>query len=111
MHRELHLVSIDPELIVGAAGLLVYNAKNRKIGLYIAADDKGLGVKGTTIQGFDEKKSLQKTLRKPADQLGTLRDATRKRAGIIINKNIRAKAGKMNGRLNGHIVLMKVWKK
>lgn len=108
--RELRLVSIDPELIVGASGLLVYNTKNRKVGLYIAADDKGLGVKGTTIQGFKEKKSIQKTLRKPSDQLGTMRDATLKRIKIVLDKNIRAKAGVMNGRIGSHIVLMKVWK-
>lgn len=109
--RELRLISIDPESIVGAKGLLVYHTKNRKVGLYVAADDAGLGVKGTTIQGFDEKKSFQKTLRKPGEQLSTLRDATFKRTGIVLNKNIKAKAGTMNGRLNDHIVLLKVWKK
>ncbi len=108
--RELRLVSVDPVSILGAKGLLVFNTKNRKVGLYIASDE-GLEVKGTTIQGFDEEKSRQKTLRKPGELLDSFRDATFKRASIILDKNIRAKAGKMNGRLNNHIIIMKVWKK
>ena len=72
------LASILPTEIVGANELWVFNAKTRKIGKYVASnidpkgfarEGTGLSVKGTTIIGYDEKNSIQKTLRKPEDQL------------------------------------------
>ena len=109
-HSELQLVSIDPSAIIGTKGLLVYNTKNRKIGLYFAENDEGLQVRGTTIRGYDAEKSYQKTLRKPEQQVNSFRDATLKRCSIVLKDNIVAKTTKMNGRLNEHIVIMKAWK-
>ena len=109
-HSELQLVSIDPSAIIGTKGLLVYNTKARKIGLYFAESDEGLQVRGTTIRGYDEEKSYQKTLRNPEQQVNSFRDATLKRCSIILSDNIVAKTTKMNGRLNEHIVIMKAWK-
>ena len=68
--KELKLVSINPVDIVGAAELWVYNTKTRKLGKYVPGTYKdGISVKGTTILDFDETKSVQKTLRKPEQQL------------------------------------------
>ena len=67
--EPLKLVSVNPADIIGAKELWVFNTKTRKLGKYMAAEFHDLGVKGTTITGFDESKSVQKTLRKPADQL------------------------------------------
>ena len=109
--HEFQIVSVDPSQIIGAKSILVFNTKNRKLGLYVAADDEGLQVKGTTIYGFDEELSEQKTLRKAKTQLDSFRQCTKKRAEIIFRDYIKAKTGKMNGRLSGHVVIMKVWKK
>ena len=82
--EKLKLVSIDPKDILGANELWIYNTKNRKIGKYFASnidpkgmgrDGTGLSIKGTTITGFDEKLSIQKTLRKPEDSLKAFKSA------------------------------------
>lgn len=62
---EYKLKSIDPKDIIGAMQLWVFNVKTRKLGVYHALDMSGLAIKGTTIIGFSEMKSVQKTLRKP----------------------------------------------
>ena len=75
---KLELKSIDPAEIIYAEELWVYNTKTRKLGHYVARtlDPRGLNrpgtglmVKGTSIKGFNEEASVQKTLRKPEKQL------------------------------------------
>jgi hypothetical protein len=62
-------VSINPTDIIGAKELWVYNIKSRKVGKYVANEYLELGVKGTSITGFNSNLSVQKTLRKPEEQL------------------------------------------
>ena len=63
---ELKLVSINPEKIIGANTLWIYNTRYKTLGVYHAVNSvRGLSVKGCTIQHFDENESVQKTARKP----------------------------------------------
>jgi hypothetical protein len=87
--------------------LWVYNTKTRKLGKYVAAEFHDLGVKGTTITGFDEAKSVQKTLRKPADQLKEFKAAGKVALRKFLDE-INAVDTKMNGRINEETVLLKV---
>ena len=103
------IVSIDPTTIVGASELWMFNTKNRKLGRYVAEEHARLTVKGTTVQFFDEKLSTQKTLRKPEVQLKEFGKAG-KIALRTFMKDIKATETKMNGRLNEHVVLLKVSK-
>jgi hypothetical protein len=105
--EPLKLVSINPADILGAKELWTYNTKSRKLGKYIAGEFTDLSVKGTTIIGFDEHKSVQKTLRKPADQLKEFKSAGK----VALRKfleDINAVDTKMNGRINEEILLLKV---
>ena len=43
--------SVDPQLIVGAKSILLYNTKQKKIALY--SSNSGLSVKGSTLQNYD----------------------------------------------------------
>lgn len=110
------LASIDPTLIVGANELWVFNVKTRKLGKYVAAniDPKGLGrdgtglsVKGTTIIGFDETASIQKTLRKPVDQLKEFKAAGKVALRKFLDE-INTTDTKLNGRCNPDTVLLKI---
>jgi len=110
------LASIDPAQIIGASELWVFNIKNRKIGRYVASnidpkgmqrDGSGLSVKGTTIQGFDEKLSIQKTLRKPPEQLKQFKDAGKVKLRKFIEE-IPTTDTKLNGRINPETILLKV---
>ena len=105
--EPLKLVSINPADIIGAQELWVFNSKTRKLGKYVAAEFQELGIKGTTITGFSEMKSVQKTLRKPAEQLKAFKEAGK----VVLRKfleEINAVDTKMNGRINEEIMLLKV---
>ena len=105
--EPLKLVSINPADILGAKELWTYNTKSRKLGKYLAAEFQELSVKGTTITGFNEATSVQKTLRKPADQLKEFKAAGK----VVLRKfleDINAVDTRMNGRINEDIILLKI---
>lgn len=106
-NEPLKLVSINPADIIGTSELWTYNTKSRKLGKYVAAEFQTLGVKGTTITGFDEFKSVQKTIRKPEEKLKEFKAAGK----IALRKfleDINATDTKMNGRINEETILLKV---
>jgi hypothetical protein len=104
----LKIVSINPVDIVGAEVLWVYNVKNRKLGRYVAEDQGGvLGVKGTTITGFDANKSTQKTLRKPEEQIKQFLASNKVELRKYL-ENIKTTEIKLNGRINADTILLKV---
>jgi len=114
--EKLKLVSIDPKEIIGANELWVYNTKNRKIGKYVASnvdpkgmarDGTGLSIKGTTIIGFDEKLSRQKTLRKPEDSLKEFKSAGKVALRKFLDE-LTTTDTKLNGRINSDTILLKV---
>lgn len=104
---KLKLVSVSPIDIIGSKELWVYNTKTRKIGKYVASEFAELNVKGTTVIGFDEAKSVQKTLRKPEEQIKEFKAAGK----IALRKfldDIKAVDIKLNGRINEDTILLKV---
>jgi hypothetical protein len=106
--KVLRLVSIPPTDIIGAQELFVYNVKTRRLGRYVADTLTGpLTVKGTAIIGFDEHKSISKTLRKPEDKLKEFARATKVQLRKFI-EDIRATKTRLNGRINADTVLLKV---
>ncbi len=107
--KELNLVSIMPDQIIGMMQLWVYNTKTRKLGVYVADDASGLSVKGSTVQNFTPHKSVQKTLRKPADMLPEVLGCGKVALRSIL-PNIRAAEGALTGRLNKDTILLRVVK-
>ena len=102
---SIGLASINPLSIIECTTLWVYNTKNRKLGCYVA-DSMGqvLTVKGTSIVGFDPKKSICKTVRKPELLKGAGKLARTKMQKQF--DEIKATETSMNGRLNEHIILI-----
>jgi len=104
----LKIVSVNPVDIIGAEVLWVYNVKNRKIGKYVAEAMGGaLGIKGTTITGFDANKSTQKTLRKPEEQIKQFLASNKVDLRKFL-ENIKTTEIKLNGRINQETILLKV---
>jgi hypothetical protein len=66
-----------------------------------------LGVKGTAITGFNESKSVQKTLRKPEVQLKEFMAAGKIQLRKFLD-DIKATDIKLNGRINLDTILLKV---
>lgn len=102
-HKDLRLVSINPEKIIGASELWVYNTKYNRLGVYYAENSvRGFSVKGCTIQHFDSDTSIQKTARKPKEVLGKLtKQSLRKKL-----KEMKTKDQSMTGRINAQTILL-----
>jgi len=116
LDEKYKLASIDPAQIIGSNELWVFNIKTRKLGKYVASnidpkgmqrEGTGLTVKGTTILGFDEKQSIQKTLRKPEEQLKEFKDAGKVKLRKFL-EDIKTTDTKLNGRSNTDTILLKV---
>ena len=105
--EPLKLVSVNPTDILRAKELWIYNTKSRKLGRYVAAEYQELSVKGTSITGFDENKSICKTVRKPEEKLKEFKAAGKVQLRKFLD-DINATDTKMNGRINEETVLLKV---
>ena len=106
--KILKLVSINPVDIVGAQELWTYNIKTRKLFRYVADSLTGpLGVKGTSITGFDEAKSSGKTLRKPEEKLKEFAKANKIQLRKFL-EDIKATETLGNGRMNTDTVLLRI---
>ena len=112
---KLELKSIDPAEIIYAEELWVYNTKTRKLGHYVAKtlDPRGLNrpgtglmVKGTSIKGFNEEASVQKTLRKPEKQLEEFTNSGPKKV-LEFYDAIKTMGIKLNGRINAEVLLLR----
>jgi len=102
----LKLVSANPEKIIGANELWVYNTRYKTLGVYHAVNTvRGLSVKGCTIQHFDEDTSVQKTARKPKDILSVLNKRSLKKQ---LN-NMKTKEQPLTGRINAQTILLGVF--
>jgi hypothetical protein len=104
---KLQLVSVNPLELLEATEVWVYNTKTRKLGKYVADEyQKVIGVKGASLVGFNEHKSIQKTLRKPDETL----KAFKKAGKVALRKfmdDIKTTDIKLNGRLNSDTIILK----
>ena len=101
------LASINPADIIGASELWVFNVKSRKLGRYVVDPNVGsLSVKGTTIQGFAEKLSVHKTVRKPEETLAELRKTGKVQRRKFLD-SINSVETRMTGRINKDTVLLR----
>jgi rubrerythrin len=103
------ITSVPPAQIIGAVAMVVFNAKTRKLGIYIAADEVGFGVKGSTLTNFNETTSVQKTVRKPDEVLGKFKKTTKPKT-LKEFEMIKTTETKMNGRFNTDTVIISVFK-
>tara|TARA_Y100001938_G_scaffold150689_1_gene242832 strand:+ start:4050 stop:5162 length:1113 start_codon:yes stop_codon:yes gene_type:complete len=107
---EYGVSSIDPRKIVGANKVVVFNTKYKKLAIFEASPlVDGLSVKGTTIVGFDDKKSREKTVRKPQE---IIKDCATSGIRVINNRynSLKTKEKVPTGRINKHCVLLQALK-
>ena len=107
--KALKLTSIKPSKIVGAKEVFAYDVKKRKL-MYLIADEysQTLTIKNNTIVGFDTTKSVQKTVRKPAEQLKGFMTASRPDTRKLF-KNTKSVEIKVSGRFNENIIILKAF--
>ena len=105
--KELKVVSAPVTDIIGAQVLWVFNTKTRKIGKYVADAHSAFGLKGTSITGYSESSSVQKTIRKPEEQLREFMKSGKVALRTYLT-DIKSVETKLNGRLNADILLLKI---
>jgi hypothetical protein len=105
---ELKLVSEPVTKLVGAGEAWLYDTKKRKL-IHVVADQhvSEFTVKGSAIVGFDGGASIQKTLRKPAEQIKALMSGGLPAARKYF-KDIKSTETKFNGRGNENLVLLRI---
>jgi len=105
---ELKLKSVPVTGLVNAQEAWLYDTKKRKL-IYVVADTHAgsFTVKNNMLIGFDPTNSIQKTLRKPAEQIKSLLQG-----GVAQHrkyfKDIKATEVKFNGRGNENLILLKI---
>jgi uncharacterized protein (DUF433 family) len=106
---ELKLTSIAPAQLVNSSEAWLYDTKKRKL-IHVMADTHigTFSVKGSAIVGFDTVQTVQKTLRKPAEQLKEILSGGKPAARKTF-KDIKATETKFNGRGNENLIILKSW--
>ena len=105
---ELKLQSEPVTRLVNAQEAWLYETKKRKL-IYVVADTHAgsFTVKGSSLIGFDPTNSVQKTLRKPQEQIKALLQG-----GVAQHrkyfKDIKATEIKFNGRGSENLILLKI---
>ena len=106
---DFGIASINPSEIVDSKCVIVFNTKNRKIGIYHAQEHADLKVKGTTLQYFDEARSTQKTIRKPNEVLPMWKKITKHKINAQYGY-LKTTETKLNGRFNADTIILKAFK-
>jgi len=106
---ELKLTSEPAHRLVNCAEAWLYHTKKRKL-IHVVADSHvgTFTVKNNAIIGFDTTETIQKTLRKPAEQIKALMTGGKPAARKLF-KDIKATETKFNGRGTEDIVILKAW--
>lgn len=105
---ELKLKSESVTKLVGASEAWLYDTAKRKL-IHVVADSHigTFTVKGSAIVGFDALTTVQKTLRKPADQIKLVMGSKPQARKEF--EAIKATEVKFNGRGNDNLVILKAW--
>ena len=104
---ELGLVSVAPEKVIGALQVWTYNTKTKLLGVYNADNAKGLSVKGSTLQNFNEQTSIGKRLRKPAVTIKELMEAGKVKIKKIL-PDLSTKESNLTGRMNSDTIIIRI---
>ena len=102
----LGIVSMNPVHIIGAKEVWVYNTKTKKLAQYKAIDERGLLVKGASLENYSSE-SAEKTLRKPADTLAEFKKASKVKLRTFL-KELTTVDVPCGGKLNEHHVILRI---
>ena len=106
---ELKLKSLPAAQLVDKSEAWLYDSKKRKL-IHLVADEyaKVFTVKNNSVIGFSTVETVQKTLRKPAEQLKAI-TGVGKPAARKYFKEIKATETAWNARGTENLIVLKVW--
>ena len=106
--NEFKLSSISPASIIGMTTLATFNTSTRKLSVFMAIDEAGLDIKGTTVHNYNEDTSYQIIIKHADKDLKEIQSKSVKRLKQVVSW-IRAKKSKVSGRINEHTILLKAY--
>lgn len=108
-YPALKIKSEVPAKIVAASEAWLFDVAKRKI-IHVVADMNAgsLTIKGSSVVGYDETNTVQKTIRKP-EEIVTKFLKEGKPALRKIFKDIKTTETKWSGRSNENLVILRVW--
>lgn len=106
---QLKIVSANPAEMIGASQVWTYNTKYKKLSRYDAVGPNGIQVKGTTLIGYDEEKSLTKSIRKPDVTINQLLSAGKVALRNVLTE-LKTNESKPTGRINTDTIILRVIK-
>lgn len=106
---ELKLKSLPAAQLVDKSEAWLFDAKKRKL-IHLVADEyaKTFTVKNNAIIGFSTVETVQKTLRKPSEQIKSIATVGKPAARKAF-KDIKATETAWNGRGTENLVILRVW--
>ena len=106
---ELKLKSLPAAQLVDKSEAWLYDTKKRKL-IHLVADEyaKTFTIKNNAVIGFSTTETVQKTLRKPAEQLKAI-TSVGKPAARKTFKDIKATEVAWNARGTENLVILRVW--
>lgn len=102
---EYKIKSIEPESIIGAKYLYMFNTKRRELHVLIA-NEGGFGGKGMAVTNFDPAQSYKMKLRKPDETIPEVLTKTHLRIKRLLDAES-TKPSETNGRMNDATVLLR----
>ena len=108
MDDNYKIVSINPEKIIGAQRLIVFNTKYKVIREFISTSVNGLQVSGSTLKNYNEDESIQTKLRKPEQMLPIALSKTPRQFRNAMEKLSTIVKKPDNGRINSETILLRV---
>ena len=106
--QPLQMTSLNPEMMVGASTLFLFNTKVNKLFHYVKAKDSQIGVKNSSLIGFDEDKSYAKTIRKPEQFFQGIKNMTSRELGKKLDELPGMKVD-VGGKINADTIILKVY--
>lgn len=106
--KELKLTSAKPVDCLNTNEVWVYNTRTRKLGVYRSEYQGSIMIKGSQFVGVALGNSVQKTLRKPAEQLAEFAKINKNQTKKFFDA-IRGTEVKLKPRSNEHVVILKIY--
>ena len=103
------LSSALPTKLHGSSEAFLYDTAKRKL-IYVVADPntKKLEISGTSVIGFDTKKTSMKTIRKPEVEIAEFLKLGKPASRKYYTETIQTVAGEWSGRTNENIIILKI---
>jgi len=99
------IVSVSPDKMLDANQVWIFSTKDRF--LYKYNSDRGMTIKGTTLQNFDVETSFKKKVRKPDVVLPEVLTSGKVKLRKLMD-TIAAKETKVTGRINKDMIILRV---